>query len=153
MVAARPTPATSGDGSTGTTPATGGSRLDHRQPPATPGGEPAGTDADSRPPGGPADESGWRVLATSDAAGHVSLALVPDTDTVPTALDVGTTGAEPPRVMGWFDGDGDYGFVADDLVFTTPAGQVTIDHLTLQGNVAERPGRGHRGARLVGPGL
>jgi hypothetical protein len=29
--------------------------------------------------------------------------------------------------------------VADDLVFTTPAGQVTIDHLTLQGNVADDP--------------
>ncbi|WP_157692956.1 hypothetical protein [Pedococcus dokdonensis] len=67
----------------------------------------------------------------------MSFSLVPDTDTVPTALDAGTTGAQAPRILGWFDGDGDYGFVADDLVFTTPAGQVTIDHLTLQGTVAD----------------
>ena len=82
------------------------------------------------------------MLATSDAAGHVNLSLVPDTDTVPvvpSALDAGSTGAQPPGSSGWFDGDGDYGFVADDLVFTTPAGQVTIDSLTLQGNVGDDP--------------
>ena len=80
------------------------------------------------------------MLATSDAAGHVNLSLVPDTDTVPSALDAGHDRRRPaPRVLGWFDGDGDYGFVADDLVFTTPAGQVTIDHLTLQGNVGDDP--------------
>ena len=60
------------------------------------GTTPAGTTPPTTP-GAAGDESGWRVLAASDAAGHVNLALVPDTDTVPTALDVGATGPNRPR--------------------------------------------------------
>ena len=132
-----------GTGTGSPSPIGSGSGLDSSGGTTPPGTTPSTPGTPGTPgTGGPADEAGWRMLATSDGAGHVNLSLVPDTDTVPTvpsALDAGSSAGQQPRIVGWFDGDGDYGFVADDLVFSTPAGQVTIDSLTLQGNVGDDP--------------
>ncbi|EAP99835.1 hypothetical protein JNB_06689 [Janibacter sp. HTCC2649] len=116
----------------GTSPAAGGT--------STPAGtSPAPTPAPATGSGSLDDESGWRVLATAGADGQLALSLVADTDQVPSALDLGGAAGQTPKILGWLDGDGDYGFVADDLVFTTPAGEVTIDHLTLEGSLADEP--------------
>lgn len=120
--------------------------------PGTPGAGTPGTGTTATPPrevgttpepfagnGSLDDESGWRVLATSGTDGQVAFSLVADTDQVPSALDLGGAAGQTPRIIGWLDGDGDYGFVADDLVFTTPAGAVTIDRLTFEGTLSDDP--------------
>lgn len=108
---------------------------------AGPGGSggPASTTPGSNAGTASADDAGWRLVATSDAAGQVGMSIVRDTDAMPTPLDLGSTAGTAPRIIGWLDGDGDYGFVGDDLTFTTAYGEVKIDRLTVQGNVAQDP--------------
>ncbi len=131
-----------GAGASGTTDSTGGTTAPGTGGTTTPPSTTPGSGATPGPATGSGsldDESGWRVLATAGADGQLGLSLVADTDQVPSALDLGSAASQGPRIIGWLDGDGDYGFVADDLVFTTPAGEVTIDHLTLEGSLADDP--------------
>lgn len=130
---------TSGAGGTGGTGGTGGKPSGTGSPTAPTGTPPGSTPAPTTGNGSLDDESGWRVLATAGADGQLGLSLVADTDQVPSALDLGGAAGQTPRIIGWLDGDGDYGFVADDLVFTTPAGEVTIDRLTLEGSLTDDP--------------
>lgn len=131
-----------GAGAGGADSTTPGSTTPGTGSPTTPGGTTPGSGATPGPAAGNGsldDESGWRVLATAGADGQLGLSLVADTDQVPSALDLGSAAGQTPRIIGWLDGDGDYGFVADDLVFTTPAGDVTIDRLTLEGSLTDDP--------------